>query len=126
MWYRVIRNPQEFRRLTSCQRDPGFGALQYRFVKVSQIFFANCNFEMLDNILFVTTDCKLVMTLSFTWGHILFSVFFGLSPIASKKFLILKMAALFIFHSLKNALIEFFYFKIYHHISLNFTMNNNL
>ena len=22
VWYRVTRNPQEFRRLTSCQRDP--------------------------------------------------------------------------------------------------------
>ena len=47
---------------------------------------------MLDNILFVTTNCKLAMTLSSTWCHFLFSVFFGLSSIASKKFLILKMA----------------------------------
>ena len=27
-WYRVTRNPQEFRRLTGCQRDLRFGASQ--------------------------------------------------------------------------------------------------
>ena len=28
VWYRVTRNPQEFRRLMGCQGAPGFGASQ--------------------------------------------------------------------------------------------------
>ena len=58
----------------------------YKFVKVSQISFANCNSEMLDNISSATTKYKLATVSPIFCSHFLSSAFFSLSPIASKQF----------------------------------------
>ena len=45
MWYRVTRNPHEFRRLTGCQREPRIWGVTDNQQAESRHFLQSCNFD---------------------------------------------------------------------------------
>ena len=50
MWYRVTRNPQEFHRLTGCQRDPRIWGvtLNATYLSANLIFHSRMNHFAID------------------------------------------------------------------------------